>query len=151
MFSQADVLPNGRYVIRWAVLILLFYLFWRKKFVYFLFANHAMKIFRPFRQLLKGSKTTELKQPHPQDVLFVVPIFWRFTVEVILPDIANVIEESGIWANQNQWNIWNGYWVVLCSEVVPLCLSTSVDREFLGWARGWVTNLRSYSLLFSLM
>ena len=122
MFSQADVLPNGRYVIRWAVLILLFFLFWRKKFVYFLFANHAMKIFRPFRQLLKGSKTTELKQPHPQDVLFVVPIFWRFTVEVILPDIANVIGESGIWANQNRWNIWNGYWVVLFSEVVPLCL-----------------------------
>ena len=105
MFSQADILPNGRYVIRWAVLIFLFFLFWRKKFVYFLFANHAMKIFRPFRQLLKGSKTTELKQPHPQDVLFVVPIFWRFTVEVILPDIANVIGESGIWANQNRWNM----------------------------------------------
>ena len=85
--------------------ILLFFLFWRKKFVYFLFANHAMKIFRPFRQLLKGSKTTEVKQPHPQDVLFVVSIFWRFTVEVILPNIANVIGESGIWANQNRWNM----------------------------------------------
>ena len=99
-FRIADI-----YVIRWAVLILLFFLFWRKKFVYFLFANHAMKIFRPFRQLLKGSKTTEVKQPHPQDVLFVVSIFWRFTVEVILPDIANVIGESGIWANQNRWNM----------------------------------------------
>ena len=76
---------------------MLFFLFWRKKFVYFLFANpDAMKIFRPFRQLLKGSKTTELKEPHPQDFLFVVPIFWQFTVEVILPDIANVIGESGI-------------------------------------------------------
>ena len=32
-----------------------------------------MKILRPFRQLLKGSKTTELKQPRPQDILFVVP------------------------------------------------------------------------------
>ena len=149
MFSQADILPNGRYVIRWAVLILLFFLFWRQKFVYFLFANHAMNIFRPFRQLLKGSKTTELKETHPQDFSFVVPILWRFTVEIILPDFAKVIGESGIWANQNRWNIWNGYWVVLCSEVVPPCLSTSVDREFLGW--GWVTNLRSYSLLFSLM
>ena len=27
MFSQADILPNGRYVIRWAVLILLFFPF----------------------------------------------------------------------------------------------------------------------------
>lgn len=143
MFRQADILPNGRYVIRWAVLILLFFLFWRQKFVYFLFANHAMKIFRPFRQLLKGSKTTELKEPHPQDFLFVVPIFWRFTVEVFLPDIANVIGESGIWANQNRWNIWNGYWVVLCSEVVPLFLSTSVDCEFLGW--GWV---KEFTFLF---
>ena len=93
MFRRADILPNGRYVIRCAVLILLFFLFWRQEFVYFLFANHAMKIFRPFRQLLKGSKTTELKEPHPQDFLFVVPIFWRFTVEVFLPDIANVIGE----------------------------------------------------------
>ena len=103
----------------------------------------SCKIFWHFPQLLKGSKTTELKQPHPQGFLFVVPIFRRFTVEVILPDIANVIGESGICASQNRWNIWNGYWVMLCSEVVALCLITSVDREFLGW--GWVTNLRSYS------
>ena len=50
-----------------------------------------MKNFPTFSpNLLNGLKTTELKQPHPQGFLFVVPISWRFTVDVILPDIANV-------------------------------------------------------------
>ena len=140
-FSQADILPNGRYVIRWAALCCFCFFGGRSSFISSLQIMQNFLTFSPATKRLKNNwaKATSSSRLFVCRSNFPAVYCWSHFTGYCKRywRIRNLSQSESVKYN------WNGYWAVLCSEVVPLCLSTSVDREFLGW--GWVTNLRSYS------
>lgn len=112
-------------------------------------SSQNMKNFPTFSPSLKGSKTTEPKQPHPQGFSFAVLIFWRLLLTSFYPILQTLLENIGIWANGNQAEYLKGYWVVLCSEVVAPVFK--YVRRIFGLRLGHQCTLSSYSLWFPVL
>lgn len=113
-FSQTDILQNES--CHPLSCILLFLLIWGQKFVHCFFAKHEK--FSSIFHISKRLENNWAKATSSSGLLICRSSFLAITVDVILPYIANVIGELGIWANGNQTEYLKGYWVVLCSEVV---------------------------------
>lgn len=142
MFSQTDILQNES--CHPLSCILLFLLIWGQKFFYFFCAKHEK-----FSNIFPISKRLEnnwAKATSSSGLFICRSNFLAITVDVILPYIANVIGELGIWANGNRAEYLKGYWVVLCSEVVAPVFK--YVRRIFGLRLGHKCTLSSYSLWF---
>ena len=144
-FSQTDILQNES--CHPLSCILLFLLIWGQKFVHCFFAKHEK--FSSIFPISKRLENNWAKATSSSGLLICRSSFLAITVDVILPYIAKVIGELGIWANGNQTEYLKGYWVVLCSEVVAPVFKY-VGRIF-GLRLGHQFTLTSYSLWFPVL
>ena len=132
--------------IRWVVFYCSYLFGGRSSFTLF-FAKHEK--FSDIFPISKRIENNWAKATSSSGLFICLSNFLAITVDVILPYIANVIGELGIWANGNQTEYLKGYWVVLCSEVVAPVFK--YVRRIFGLRLGHKCTLSSYSLWFPVL